>query len=991
MTFKSEKMTWIRISSLEELLDLKDGHPKSKIVIGNTELGIEMKFGKFSYPLMIDPTNVRIKFYRHSHWIRLNFRGHHDHLKKIIEEEADWKTRIFKEIVEMLKWFASKQIRNVGSIVGNIMTGSPISDLNPILLAAGCVLTLQSKVGGLRRVILDENFYTSYRKNIVGESEILTSVLIPFTQRNEYFAAYKQARRRDDDIAITWSRKTMEEVFPAILSEVNLRPGAPGGMEEYRQTLLICFLYKAFLKISDEKSQNIDATELSATKYFSKPFYTSKQIYDIPKGNVEFNPVGKPVKHASSEKQASGEAIYIDDMPEFKNQVYASFVLSKKANAKILRIDSSTCSSDAAQNSFQVTSIEDEVMFADGFVHHVGQIIGMVIGITVEYEEYESILTIEEALKHKSFYGLSRKIVKGDVEKAFKECDHIIEGDSSTGAQEHFYLEPNVGIATHEEEGEIKLYTTTQNPTETQACVAYVLGLPMSKIHCVVKRLGGGFGGKETRNIPLSVAAAFAAYKLKRPVKFILERDEDMMLTGHRHPSFIKYKVGFLKTGRIKALDLELYLNAGFTLDLSVGVLDRAFLHVDNAYKFENFRGKGFCCKTNIASNTAFRGFGSPQGMMAAEMLIEAISHKLSMDAVKRSDYYNELECIKAFNAKNKWKKRGISIIPTKFGVCFGLVHLNQGGCLIHIYTDGSVLITSGGVEMGQGLHTKAIQIASQMLGVPTERVTIIETSTDKVPNSSPTAASLGSDLYGMAVLNACDKLNKRLEPVKKANKDCSWTELVRRAYLDRVCLSATGFYKVPNINMDWKSGVGSPYSYFTCGVACSITELDVLTGDHSILKTKIVMDLGESLNPAIDVGQIEGAFMQGYGLYVMEQVLHSPGGALITKGPSNYKIPSCGDIPSDFEVSLLRGSSNPRAVFSSKAVGEPPLFLASSVYFALREAIRSYREDRGLYDFFKLDVPATPERIRMLCSDEFTALITPLGQNEKNKWSLQA
>ncbi|CAB4068821.1 XDH [Lepeophtheirus salmonis] len=501
----------------------------------------------------------------------------------------------------MLKWFASKQIRNVGSIAGNIMTGSPISDLNPILIAAGCLLIFKSKnQEGSRHLELNEKFYTSYRKNLARKDEVLISILIPFSSENEFFTSYKQSRRRDDDIAIVNSA-----FYFKFDGDILSHGGAPGGMERYRQTLLIAFLYKAFLKVSCEK----EITHRYQRNIRNKTNFTSLPI--------------QVIKLLISPLQVCGEAIYVDDMPEYKNQVYAAFVLIH-GYIRFLSSD------DVPRNTFRISSIEDEYVFAKNDVHHVGQIIGMVLGDTLEaareasnlvkvqYEEYKPILTIEDAIINESFYELKREISKGDVDKAYQNCDHIIEGESSTGAQEHFYLEPNVGIATFEEEGEVRIYTTTQNPTETQAVIARVLNYPMSRVHCIAKRLGGGFGGKETRNIPFSVAAAVAAKELKRPVKFILDRDEDMMLTGHRHSSLIKYKAG------------------------------------------------------------------------------------------------------------------------------------------------------SGGVEMGQGLSTKMIQIASQVLGTSYEKISIIETSTDKVPNSSPTAASLGSDLYGAAVLEACNSLNSRLEPIKK-------------------------------------------------------------------------------------------------------------------------------------------------------------------------------------------------------------------------------
>ena len=445
---------------------------------------------------------------------------------------------------------------------------------------------------------------------------------------------------------------------------------------------------------------------------------------------------------------------------------------------------------------------------------------------------------------------------------------------------------------------------------------------------------------------------------------------------------------------------------------------------MDNGYKLPNVDVKGFCCKTNLQSNTAFRGFGGPQGLLVVENFMDEIASELNIDPtflreqnlLEEGDklyYSQELkhctlkrcweECkaqsafddmqntVRDWNRANKWKKRGISMIPCKFGIAFTGVHMNQGGALVQVYTDGSVSLSHGGIEMGQGLYTKTIQVASKVLGIPISMIHIAETGTDKVPNTSPTAASTGTDLNGMAVKIACEKILKRLQPIRDSWPDLTWTELITKAYFKRISLSATGFYSTPGIGYDWDTNQGDPFNYFVYGVAASLVEIDCLTGDHSVLKTDIVMDIGESINPAIDIGQIEGAFAQGYGLFMMEQMMHSPDGVLLTRGPGAYKIPGFGDMPSQFNVSLLRGAPNPKAVFSSKAVGEPPLFLAASVFFAVKDAIRFVRVERGLSKKFTLDAPATAERIRMACEDEITAKVPELPTNTTLKpWGLQ-
>jgi len=547
------------------------------------------------------------------------------------------------------------------------------------------------------------------------------------------------------------------------------------------------------------------------------------------------------------------------------------------------------------------------------------------------------------------------------------------------------------------------------------------------KAHKVVirtKRMGGGFGGKETRSVPITAAVAVAAKVTGRPVRIMLDRDEDMVTTGFRHPFLGRYRVAFSPEGLLVAADVDLYNNAGHTMDLSFSVMERAMFHCDGAYKIPNLRVRGHCCKTNLPSNTAFRGFGGPQGMMVTESWMEKIGEKLGLTTqeIRRRNLYQEGEVthynqrlthctvrqcwdqcvtlaqyytlytqVEEFNASHRWKKRGLAMVPVKFGIAFTAVHLNQNGALVMVYTDGSVLVSHGGTEMGQGLHTKMIQVAAHTLGIHHSKVHIMETATDKVPNTPPTAASAGSDLNGMAVLEACNTINARLAKYKEAKPEGRWEDWVTAAFFDRVSLSATGFHATPDIGYDFKTNSGNAFNYYTYGAGCSLVEIDCLTGDHQVIRTDIVMDLGESLNPSIDIGQVEGGFMQGYGLFVMEQLLHSPSGSLLTRGPGAYKIPSFNDVPAEFNVCLLRDAPNPRAVYSSKAVGEPPLFLAASVFWAIKEAIKAARKDAGVGEVFQLESPATAERIRMACEDRFVDCVPELPvAGSYTPWSVQ-
>ena len=532
-------------------------------------------------------------------------------------------------------------------------------------------------------------------------------------------------------------------------------------------------------------------------------------------------------------------------------------------------------------------------------------------------------------------------------------------------------------------------------------------GVQANKIVSKVKRLGGGFGGKETRSIQLSGICATAAKKTRRPVRCMLNRDEDIMTSGQRHPFLARWKVAVNNDGRLQALDADVFANAGWSQDLSGAVVDRSLSHIDGCYHIPNVHVRGRLAKTNTVSNTAFRGFGGPQGMFISETYMEEIADHLSIpverlreinmykpheithfnqelkdwhvplmyqQVLDGADYAERRQAVEQFNHEHKWKKRGLAIIPTKFGISFTAIFLNQAGALVHLYHDGSVLVAHGGTEMGQGLHTKMTMIAAQALGVPLSDVFVSETATNTVANTSSTAASASSDLNGYAIFNACEQLNERLKPYKeKLGKDAKMKDLVHAAYFDRVNLSANGFYKTPDIGYVWGPNTGQMFYYFTQGVTAAEVEIDTLTGDWTCLRADIKMDVGRSINPAIDYGQIEGAFVQGQGLFTTEESLwHRASGQLFTKGPGTYKIPGFRDIPQVFNVSLLKDVEweNLRTIQRSRGVGEPPLFMGSSVFFAIRDALRAARKQYGVEDVLQLQSPATPERIRVSCAD---------------------
>lgn len=541
----------------------------------------------------------------------------------------------------------------------------------------------------------------------------------------------------------------------------------------------------------------------------------------------------------------------------------------------------------------------------------------------------------------------------------------------------------------------------------SQSYVAHLCGVAANKVVAKVKRLGGGFGGKETRSIQLAGICAVAANKLRRPVRCMLNRDEDIATSGQRHPFMARWKVAVNKDGKLQALDADVFNNGGWSQDLSAAVVDRSLSHIDGVYLIPNVHVRGRIAKTNTVSNTAFRGFGGPQGMFICESYMEEVADHLGMPVEKlreinmykpgeithfnqelkdwhvplmykqvqdESQYWARRQEIEAFNKTHKWNKRGLALIPTKFGISFTALFLNQAGALVHIYHDGSVLLAHGGTEMGQGLHTKMVAIAAEALGVPKEDVFISETATNTVANTSSTAASASSDLNGYAIWNACEQLNERLKPYKeKLGPDAPMSKIATAAYFDRVNLSAQGFYKTPDIGYIWGPNTGQMFFYFTQGVAAAEVEIDTLTGDWTCRRADLKMDVGRSINPAIDYGQIEGAFVQGQGLFTTEESLWLRStGNIFTKGPGAYKIPGFRDIPQVFNVSLLKDVEweNLRTIQRSRGVGEPPLFMGSSVFFAIRDALKAARKQFGVEEVLRLWSPATVERIRTSCAD---------------------
>jgi xanthine dehydrogenase large subunit len=779
---------------------------------------------------------------------------------------------------------------------------------------------------------------------------------------------------------------------------------------------------------------------------------------------------GTDLIHESARLHVTGEAVYTDDIPELRGTLYAALILSPVAHGELIGegIDRAAILAEhgvvAVYTAADIPGenncgpiIHDDPFLAAGKVEFIGQAIAVVVArdmlyarevakkAVVKVKELPAILTIDEAMAAKSFIMPPKGITRGTPAQAIKTAPHTLKGETTCGQQEQFYLEGQITYAVPREDGQLTLYVSTQHPDGNQREAAAALNLSTNDVEVICRRMGGAFGGKEGNASIFSQSAALAAFKLQKPVKLRVNRDDDMMITGKRHDFRAQYEVGFDDAGHILGIDVVLASRCGYSTDFSGPVNDRAVLHIDNCYYLPNLSIISHRCKTNMQSATAFRGFGGPQGMFAIETVIEQIAQKLGKDPLEvrkanlykdaavsgnvdtittqygqqiedwigdkvmaqleeESDYSRRRISIASYNKTSKYKKRGIALVPLKFGISFTATMLNQGGALLNIYMDGSVSVNHGGTEMGQGLNTKMAQVAADGLGIPVSFVRVTGTDTQKVPNASATAASSGADINGAAVNNACDQMRERLAVVAANMLKCSvntikfiagqaintsptsennaktavdWKSLVKQAWLDRVGLSVTGFYMTPDIKYDFMTLQGKAFYYFCYGAAVTEVEIDTRTGEWWLQKVDIVHDAGKSINPAIDLGQIEGAYVQGMGWLTMEECIWDMKaktidgmeglgrGKLLTHGPSTYKIPVASDIPEHFKVSFFDGENIKPTPFKSKAVGEPPLMLALSAYFAIRDAV-SASADHKVPVF--MDAPATPERILMAC-----------------------
>lgn len=963
LCFGNERKIWFRPTKLKQLVELKDAYPSAKLVGGASEVQVEVRFKNSDFAVSVYvsdiaelkrtklPSEAELETARELVVAANTPLTELEQICKQIYAKLGKRAMVLEALRKQLRYFAGRQIRNVASLAGNIATASPISDANPVLLAAGAILEAINLADGTVDLPMSK-FFIAYRTTSLPPDAALYRIRIPLPPQGtrEVLKAYKQAKRKDDDIAIVtaafrvrltleglvedisivyggmapmtkespntqsallgkpwFHSETLDAALTGLLKDYDLPYGVPGGMADYRKTLTLSLFFRFWHESAAEFGLgNVD----------------DQVINEIHRGissgvRDDYNPyeqrvVGKQIAHLSALKQCTGEAEYIDDMPRLDRELFGGLVMSAHAHARILSVDwepaltMSGVSGYIDRNSIPADvniwgSIKkDEPFFAEDKVLFHGQVIGMVYAesaleaqaaaraVKVEYEILTPILTIDEAVAADSFYAHGKFLRKGlaiggKMRDAFAQCHKVFEGISRLGGQEHFYLETNAALSIPSpEDGAIEVWSSTQNTMETQEFVSAVLGVPSNRVNARVKRMGGGFGGKESRSVPFAVYTAIAARKEKRPVRIMLNRDEDMLLSGQRHPFQARWKVGVSKDGKLIALEADVYNNGGFSQDMSGAVMDRCLTHFDNSYECPNVFLRGHVCRTNTHSNTAYRGFGAPQGMYFSETVMYNVAEGLGVDVddlrwknlykpgehtpffqkidedwhvpmllhqLNKSAKYDERKAaVTEFNSKNRWRKRGICLVPSKFGLSFATaLHLNQAGAYIKIYADGSVLLHHGGTEMGQGLYTKMCQIAAQELGTPIDAIYTQDSQTYQIANASPTAASSGSDLNGMAVKNACDQINERLKPYReRLGENASLKDIAHAAYIDRINLAANGFWKMPKVGYKWGDTdletVKPMYYYWTQGACCSEVEVDLLTGDHTVLRTDIMM-----------------------------------------------------------------------------------------------------------------------------------------------------
>ncbi|HOX59146.1 MAG TPA: xanthine dehydrogenase molybdopterin binding subunit [Candidatus Paceibacterota bacterium] len=1074
-----------RPTSLRALLELVGSVPNARLIAGATELGLDItkRFKKFSALISVEAVPELKEIQRTDSEWRIGGAVSLTEIEQRMAEE-------FPALGDMMRVFGSRQIRNRATMGGNLVTASPIGDSAPLLLAldAKVVLTSLSHHEGESPALLSERtlpideFFLAYRKTALEPGEVLRTIIVPRgasrPELTRKCAWYKVSKRREMDISTVAACFTLDVDSEGVIRHARLAYGGVAAMPARARKTEAALLDQPWCEDTVRKllpvlqAEFTPISDLRGSADYRRALITSlfeKFCCDGRSGTAELaslalgrsRPAREAPPHESAHKHVTGEAIYTDDQTAGMLEVWP--VCSPHAHARVLARDANAArtmpgiravlTAEDVPGENNVGGVKhDEVLLADKVALFHGQIVALVVGetqeacraaaekVVVKYHPLPPILTLEQALAARSFHNAPNYIRRGKVGAALADAPRTLTGVFKLQGQEHFYLETQAAWAKPGEDGSVSVVSSTQHPSEIQALLSHLLSVPANKVVVQSLRMGGGFGGKETQGATPAALAALAARHTGQPVRVRWNRDQDMTLTGHRHPFLAKFKVGFDTEGRLLAAQVHLYSNGGWAMDLSQAVTDRALFHLDNAYYIPAVEFRGQVAKTNLSSNTAFRGFGGPQGMVVMEEILDRIARQLGLPPevvrernlyhgkgrtnttpygqeigdnriqtiwrrLKRSsDFTRRRRAITIWNATHPNCKRGLAITPVKFGISFTVTHLNQAGAFVLIYQDGTAQVNHAGTEMGQGLHTNITAIAARELGIEPEHVRVMPTSTDKVPNTSATAASCGTDLNGAAVKNACTILRSRLAPVAarllqqksgrvsapgklvfanglvcdrgRPRTTVKYAEVVRRAYQARISLSATGYYATPGIHWDRVAGRGKPFHYFACGAAVSEVEVDGFTGMMRVLRADILHDVGDSVNEGVNRGQVEGGFVQGMGWLTTEELLWDNEGRLLTHSPDTYKLPSIGDMPQVFNVTLLRNAAQKGVVYGSKAVGEPPLMLAISVREAIRDAVAAYGSPGS---HVPLALPATCEAIFMAIQQvRSTPLATP-------------
>ena len=1063
------RFRFLQPGTLAELLALRAKYPDANLLAGATELGLEVnkKFSRFETLVSVAAVPELGRVERTADGWTFGAAATLTRIEEALRADGSDSPLAGENaaLLKMIGVFGARPIRNRATLGGNLVNASPIGDMAPVLMALGARVRLCSTSG--ERVVSLDQFFTGYRKTDLRGDEVLCDVRVPGNPGSSgrlLIDAFKVSRRREMDISIVaagfrvelnadgavrsarlafggvaavtsrarkteasligkpWNRPTLDAVLPVLAAEFSPINDVRGSAE-YRRGLIVG-LFEKFFFLDGQPEFAPDRRPLAAPAPL---------------------PADAPAPHESAVAHVTGSARYVDDTRPPQGLLETWPVCAPHARARIVSRDvvaarqmpgvrAILLAEDVPGENDVGAVRKDEILLADKEISFHGQLVALVVGdslevcrlaadaVKVEYEPLPPVLTIPAALAAESFHTAPHRIRRGDADAELADEGLELSGEFAFGGQEHFYLESQVAWAEPGEDGTMFVQSSTQHPSEIQAVVSHVLHVPRHKIVVQSPRMGGGFGGKETQGNTFAALAALAAFHTGQPVRVRPNRDQDMILTGKRHPFLARYEVGFQPDGTLRAVRVELFADAGWSLDLSSAITDRALFHLDSAYYIPHVDFCGRAVKTNLVSNTAFRGFGGPQGILVMEEIIDRVARHLGLPPetvrernlyhgsgetntthygqeigdnrlnhiwhtlMESSDFEARRTEVNAWNRTQTHRRRGFAITPVKFGISFTISHLNQAGAHVLIYQDGSVQVNHGGTEMGQGLHTKMLTVAARELGLPFDRVRVMQTRTDQVPNTSPTAASSGSDLNGQAVRAACVILRDRLSPVAadllgepmeeavrivfaegrvfhpdRPERVLPFAEVVMKAYLARVSLAATGYYATPGIKYDHDTGRGTPFYYYACGAAACEVEVDGFTGAHRVRRVDILHDAGRSINPGVDRGQIEGAFTQGMGWLTCEELRWDREGRLLTHAPSTYKIPAFGDTPEDFRVTLLPNAAEDKVIHGSKAVGEPPLMLAISVREAIRDAVAAFGSGRGVVD---LPSPATGEAI---------------------------